>query len=119
MKRILFLCVVVLVLAACTKKEEEVKVSEMNTDFVGIWAGNIEIPNMPLPIILELDKDTGAFSVPAQGLKGLPFQSIAYDGEKVNISIDIKGIAIKITGELKAEQIKATLHKMAAHSQLH
>ncbi|WP_245622800.1 alpha/beta hydrolase [Lysinibacillus contaminans] len=82
--------------------------SEMNTEFVGKWSGNIEIPNTPLPIIVELTKDAGTLSVPAQGLKNLPFQSITYDGDKVNISIDIQAVAIKITGELKDEQIKAT-----------
>ncbi|MFJ7953363.1 alpha/beta hydrolase [Lysinibacillus sp. NPDC096418] len=108
MKRILLLCVVALLLTACTKKEEEIKMNEMNTDFVGKWSGNIEIPNTPLPIIVELTKDAGTLSVPAQGLKYLPFQSITYDGDKVNISIDLKGMLIKITGELKDEEIKAT-----------
>lgn len=108
MKRILLLCVVALVLTACTKKEEKIEMDEMNTEFVGKWAGDIEIPNTPLPIIVELSKDAGTLSVPAQGLKGLPFKNITYDGDKVNITIDLKGTAIKITGELRDEQIKAT-----------
>lgn len=108
MKKILLLCVVALLLTACTKKEEKIVMSEMNAEFVGKWAGNIEIPNTPLPIIVELTKDAGTLSVPAQGLKDLPFKSITYDGDKVNISIDLKGMLIKITGELKGEEIKAT-----------
>lgn len=108
MKRILLLCLVALLVTACTKKEEKIEMSEMNAEFVGKWAGEIEIPNTPLPIIIELTKDAGTFSVPAQGLKDLPFKSIAYDGDKVNISIDLQGTAIKITGALKDEQIKAT-----------
>ena len=108
MKKILLLCVVALLLTACTKKEEKIVISEMNAEFVGKWAGNIEIPNTPLPIIVELTKDAGTLSVPAQGLKDLPFKSITYDGDKVNISIDLKGMLIKITGELKGEEIKAT-----------
>lgn len=108
MKKILLLCVVALLLTACTKKEEKIVMSKMNAEFVGKWAGNIEIPNTPLPIIVELTKDAGTLSVPAQGLKDLPFKSITYDGDKVNISIDLKGMLIKITGELKGEEIKAT-----------
>ncbi|MFJ7735725.1 alpha/beta hydrolase [Lysinibacillus sp. NPDC097287] len=108
MKRILFLSVVVLLLTACTKKEEKNEMSEMNSGFVGKWTGNIEIPNTPLPIIVELTKEAGTLSVPAQGVKGLPFQSLSYDGDQVDISIDLQGMVIKITGELKGEEIKAT-----------
>lgn len=107
MKRLLLVCFVVLLLTACTKKEEMNEVKEMNTQFIGSWAGDIEIPNTPLPIIIALEKDGGNLSVPLQGLKNYPFKSITYNGDKVSISIDLNGSAITIAGELKEDKIVA------------
>ncbi|MEO4053116.1 alpha/beta hydrolase [Solibacillus sp. CAU 1738] len=80
----------------------------MNEQLVGKWAGNIEIPNVSLPIIVDLQKKSGTLSVPVQGLHDYPFNNITYDGDKVSIQIELNGAQIEIDGALNDEQIDAT-----------
>ncbi|MBG9456465.1 hypothetical protein ABE61_21225 [Lysinibacillus sphaericus] len=120
MKKLLFLCCALLLLAACTQKEDNTKGKEtkgdnkMNEQLVGKWEGNLVIPNGALPItpiIVELQKDSGKLSVPAQGLSNYPFKSIKYNGDQVNVSINFNGSAIEINGTLKDGQIEATFQQ--------
>ena len=83
----------------------------MNEQLVGKWAGDIEIPNSPLPVIVELEKENGTLSVPVQGLKDHQFESVTFDGDQVSIKIDLNGSAIIIDGVLKGEQIEATFQQ--------
>ncbi|MEB2299523.1 alpha/beta hydrolase [Lysinibacillus xylanilyticus] len=117
MKKLLFLCCALVLLAACAQKEDNTKGKEtkgdnkMNEQLVGKWEGNIEIPNGALPIIVELQKDSGKLSVPAQGLSNYPFKSINYKGDQVSVSINLNGSAIEINGTLKDGQIEATFQQ--------
>lgn len=113
----MFLCCALLLLAACAQKEDNAKGKEtkgdnkMNEQLVGKWEGNIEIPNGALPIIIDLQKDSGKLSVPAQGLTNHPFKSIKYNGDQVNVSINLNGSAVEINGTLKDGQIEATFQQ--------
>lgn len=117
MKKLLFLCCALLLLAACTQKEDNTKGKEtkgdnkMNEQLVGKWKGNIETPNGALPIIVDLQKDSGNLSVPVQGLSNYPFKSIKYNGDQVSVSINLNGSAIEINGTLKDGQIEATFQQ--------
>lgn len=117
MKKLLFLCCALLLLAACAEKEDNTKGKEtkednkMNEQLVGKWEGNIETPNGALPIIVDLQKDSGTLSVPAQGLSNYPFKSIKYNGDQVNVSINLNGSAVEINGTLKDGQIEATFQQ--------
>ncbi|EON71964.1 alpha/beta hydrolase [Lysinibacillus sphaericus] len=117
MKKLLVVCFIALLLVACTQKEKEThvdkteEVNDMNEQLIGKWAGDIEIPNGPLAIIVDLQKNDGSFSVPAQGLSNYPFKSVKYDGNQVSVSINLNGSAIKIDGALKGQQIEATFNQ--------
>ncbi|WP_155591380.1 alpha/beta hydrolase [Lysinibacillus cavernae] len=117
MKKLLLLCCTLLLLGACGQKEAtaENKVtkgdSTMSEQFFGKWEGNIETPNGALPIIVDLQKDSGTLSVPAQGLSNFPFKSVSYTGDHVKVSINLNGSAIEIAGALKNEQIEATFQQ--------
>ncbi|MFJ5562679.1 alpha/beta hydrolase [Lysinibacillus xylanilyticus] len=117
MKKLLLLCCALLLLAACGQKEDNAKGKEtkednkMNEQLVGKWEGNIESPNGVLPIIVDLQKDSGKLSVPAQGISNYPFKSIKYNGDQVSVSINLNGSAIDINGTLKDGQIKATFQQ--------
>ncbi|MGN4124739.1 alpha/beta hydrolase [Lysinibacillus sphaericus] len=117
MKKLLVVCFVALFLVACTQKEKETQVdkteevNDMNEQLIGKWAGDIEISNGPLPIIVDLQKNGGSFSVPAQGLSNYPFKSVKYDGDQVSVSINLNGSAIEIEGTLKGQQIEATFNQ--------
>ncbi|MFJ8260548.1 alpha/beta hydrolase [Rummeliibacillus sp. NPDC094406] len=110
MKKLWFLLVMVILLTACGSKDEVKKEGgKMDEKFLGEWAGDIEIPQSPLTINLKLDSNEGSLSVPVQGLKNYPFESITYDGNKVDIMINLQGSKIKILGELKKDIIEGTL----------
>jgi len=117
MKKLFFLCCAFFLLAACTQKEDNAKgkVTErdekMNEQLVGKWEGNIETPNGALPIIVELQKDSGTLSVPVQGLANYPFNKIKYNGDQVTVAINLNGSNIEINGTLKDQQIEATFQQ--------
>jgi len=117
MKRLLVLCCTLLLLAACGQKEATAENNEakgentMNEQFIGKWEGNIETPNGLLPIIVDLQKDSGTLSVPAQGLSNFPFNSVKYTGNQVTVSINLNGSVIAINGTFKNEQIEATFQQ--------
>lgn len=117
MKKLLLLCCALLLLAACGQKEDNAKGKEtkednkMNEQLGGKWEGNIELPNGVLPIIVDLQKDSGKLSVPAQGISNYPFKSIKYNGDQVSVSINLNGSAIVINGTLKDGQIEATFQQ--------
>lgn len=117
MKKLFFLCCAFFLLAACTQKEDNAKgkVTErdekMNEQLIGKWEGNIETPNGALPIIVELQKDSGTLSVPAQGLANYPFNNIKYNGDQVTVTINLNGSNIEINGTLKDQQIEATFQQ--------
>jgi len=114
MKKLIVLCFVALLLVACSQKGAATQVDKkedgqsMNEQLIGKWAGNIELPNGALPIIVDLQQEGGTLSVPAQGLSNYPFKSVAYNGDQVQITINLNGSLIEINGTLKAEQIEAT-----------
>lgn len=117
MKKLFILCCAFFLLAACTQKEDNAKgkVTErdekMNEQLVGKWEGNIETPNGALPIIVELQKDSGTLSVPVQGLANYPFNNIKYNGDQVTVAINLNGSNIEINGTLKDQQIEATFQQ--------
>ena len=107
----------VLFLTACTsetkeKSQEQTAIEQeaiaMNEDILGKWQGVIDIPQMPLEVILNLQQDTGTLTVPVQGLSDFPFESVNYDDRQLTITIDLAGSVIKIIGTLENNQIVAT-----------
>lgn len=106
-----------LFLTACTsetkeKSQEQTAIEQeaiaMNEDILGKWQGVIDIPQMPLEVILNLQQDTGTLTVPVQGLSDFPFESVNYDDRQLTITIDLAGSVIKIIGTLENNQIVAT-----------
>ncbi|MEG0386308.1 MAG: alpha/beta hydrolase [Solibacillus sp.] len=80
----------------------------MNEKMLGKWQGDIEIPQMPMEIIINLKKDEGTLTVPAQNLIDFPFESVQYKNEEVKILINLAGSVIKIEGEFDGKYINGT-----------
>lgn len=110
MKKLLWLCCVLVLVGACTHKDAR-RDDDINKQFIGKWEGVIETPNGPLPIVVDLQNDSGTLSVPAQGLTNLPLQTISYTDNQVTIAMHINGSAITINGTLKDNQIEATFQQ--------
>ncbi|MFJ7666219.1 alpha/beta hydrolase [Lysinibacillus sp. NPDC097195] len=117
MKKLFVLCFVALLLVACSQQDTAIQADNkeedqsMNEQLIGKWAGNIELPNGALPIIVDLQKDGGTLSVPAQGLSNFPFSTVKYDGDQVQITINLNGSAIEVNGTLKGDEIEATFNQ--------
>lgn len=109
MKKLLRLLIILILLTGCGAGTNRKQLEDnINEKFLGEWEGNIEIPLTPLTINLKLDKSDGSLSVPEQGLKNYPLESIYSDGNMINIVINFKGSKIKIVGELKRDRIDGT-----------
>lgn len=117
MRKIAYSLVVVLLLSACNSEstdkptaEQQMKqeVVDMEEALLGKWQGMIEIPQLPLEIILNLGKTSGSISVPAQGISDYALESIKYNESDVAITINLAGSLIKIAGTLKNETIEGT-----------
>lgn len=117
LKKLFVLCCTLLLLAGCGQKgviaenNETKGGSAMSEQFIGKWEGNIETPNGQLPIIVDLQKDGGTLSVPAQGISNFPLKSVKYTGDQVTVSIQLNGSFIEIDGTFKNEQIEATFQQ--------
>ena len=100
MRKVVYSMAVVLLLAACTSETKEKpqeqstteqEVIAMSENLLGKWQGVIDTPQMPLEVILNLQKGSGTLTVPAQGLSDLPFKSVEYDDGQLNSTIDVAG----------------------------
>ncbi|MGE7024471.1 alpha/beta hydrolase [Solibacillus cecembensis] len=124
LKKLLVLMGMTAALAGCSDKEQQTEQQAnpapteqqvnkgeqaiMDKKILGKWQGQIEIPQTPLEIIVNLQKDDGTISVPAQNLIDFPFESIKYKGEEVKILINLAGSVVKIVGEFDGESITGT-----------
>ncbi|WP_274308520.1 alpha/beta fold hydrolase [Solibacillus daqui] len=115
MRKIAFSLATVLLLTACNSEnasklpiegQTKQEVVNMNEALIGKWQGMIDIPQSPLEIILNLEKNSGNISVPAQGLSEFPFELIVYNDSDVEIKINLAGSIINITGTLKDDQLE-------------
>lgn len=114
MKKNIFLCILALLLAACSNTDNNKKNndnegrSKVIGDFIGKWQGDIELPQAKLSIIIGLNEITGTLSVPIQGLVDYPFQSVHYTKDTVTVEVNLNGSPIRITGKLEGDKITGT-----------
>ncbi|MFA1820920.1 alpha/beta hydrolase family protein [Virgibacillus oceani] len=111
MKKIIILIIVLIVLAGCNNENngEEETVQEKLT---GEWNGSIEIPNQPLPIIIEFEHEnelTGTISIPVQELHNYPLSTIDLkENNELLFMMEMQGDYITFDGEVEGETISGT-----------
>ncbi|MEG0385982.1 MAG: alpha/beta hydrolase [Solibacillus sp.] len=118
MKRVIYISIIALSLVACNQEEskqpldldKEIGNSEIAVDstLFGEWKGNIEIPNSPLEIIVSLDENTGALSVPIQNISNLQAESFSLNGNNFKMDIMFKGQKIIIEGTVHNGLLEGT-----------
>lgn len=102
------IAMVFLLLTACSKeKEEESEVSSLE-NIEGVWEGSINIPNQPLPIIVEFGTDKGTISIPVQGLSDYPLTDVKLDKSDVFFNMNIQGQKLTFVGKVEQEKIAGT-----------
>ncbi|MFJ8065799.1 MarR family transcriptional regulator [Psychrobacillus sp. NPDC096426] len=102
------IAMIFLLLAACSKeKEEELEMNSLEI-IEGVWKGFINIPNQPLPIIVEFEADKGMISIPVQGLNNYPLTNTKLNESDVFFDMNIQGQKLTFDGKVEKEKITGT-----------
>jgi len=108
--RIVFslIAIIFLLLTACSKEKEGA--SEMGSlkNIEGVWEGSINIPDQPLPIIIEFEADKGTISIPVQGLSNYPLTNVKLNESDILFNMDIQGQKLTFNGKMEQEKISGT-----------
>ncbi|MEK3979361.1 alpha/beta hydrolase [Psychrobacillus sp. FSL K6-2836] len=109
-QRIVFslIAMVFLLLAACSKEKEEASEMSSLENIEGVWEGSINIPEQPLPIIVEFEKDKGTISIPVQGLNEYPLTGVKLEEPDVFFNMNIQGQKLTFDGKVEQEKITGT-----------
>lgn len=99
---------VFLLLAACSKEKEEASEMSSLENIEGVWEGSINIPEQPLPIIVEFEKDKGTISIPVQGLNEYPLTGVKLEEPDVFFNMNIQGQKLTFDGKVEQEKITGT-----------
>ncbi|MET3684329.1 pimeloyl-ACP methyl ester carboxylesterase [Alkalibacillus flavidus] len=99
---------VILVLIGCTNESESTNETDPLDDLLGVWHGQIEVPNMPLNIQLtfehdEQDQIVGFIDIPAQGISRYPLSSLEHDEGQVRFQMDVPGQFIEFVSDLPSD----------------
>jgi len=105
MKKLLIFLSLILLLNACSNEK---KGTGENEEMFGKWQGELEIPESPLMIVLNLEEKDASLSVPVQGLVEAPFDEVFYTGNKLSLNINLSGTEIKVAGTYEDNQIVGT-----------
>ncbi|TQR17822.1 alpha/beta hydrolase [Psychrobacillus soli] len=74
----------------------------------GVWEGSINIPEQPLPIVVEFEADKGMISIPVQGLNDYPLSNTELNGSDVLFDMNIQGQKLTFDGKVEKEKITGT-----------
>lgn len=99
---------VFLLLTACNKEKEEATEMSSLENIEGVWEGSINIPEQPLPIVIEFKADKGMISIPIQGLNDYPLTNAKLNGSDVFFDMNIQGQKLTFDGKVEQEKINGT-----------
>lgn len=74
----------------------------------GKWDGAIQVPNMPLSIMIQFSKDGGTISIPLQGLNEYPLKTVKLTGSDLFFDMNIQGMTITFEGKVNKDKISGT-----------
>jgi hypothetical protein len=74
----------------------------------GHWEGTIQTPDTPMPVEIDLTKNSkgvfsGTFAQPGQAVKGLPLSSVDVEGRTVRFVLKASAQASTFVGEVSAD----------------
>ncbi|GEN84438.1 hypothetical protein SLU01_27500 [Sporosarcina luteola] len=98
----------ILLIAGCSKNEDDSKGMGSLETIEGEWNGFISIPNQPLPIIVTFTKENGKISIPAQGLHDFPLTSVKLNETELFFDMTIPGQQLAFDGTVEQEKIEGT-----------
>lgn len=116
-KRISLIIVYVILLLAACSNSNDVETKETASESIGgdkmdmldgYWEGAIQVPDQPLPIIVEFAEESGKLSIPVQGLHDYPLSKVELNQSELFFDMNLQGQRISFDGELKQEEITGT-----------
>lgn len=110
---ILLLATIMIVGCKDDHKGEDEKMGE-EAQLTGKWSGKIEIPNMPLPIMITFEAGesiSATIDIPAQGIESYPFEKVTQEEEKLFLKLSIQGQEMTFDGTTAANEISGSFHQ--------
>lgn len=102
-------CLIIIMLALMAGCSDDGDKNREDEAMNGKWTGSIEVPNQPLDITVNLNKDdewSGTISIPIQGIEDYPLSSVSVNGTDVAFFMEIQGQQISFDGELKDDVLE-------------
>ena len=102
------LVLLLFLLAACNEEEKDATTEEVNSmeKITGSWEGAIQVPNQPLPILVDFEKDGGTLSIPLQGLNAAAFSTVEFNDPKLVFELNLQGQVLVFDGKLDDGKIR-------------
>lgn len=107
---ILLMMITLLAAAGCSDEDEDTE-NKHKSNLKGKWTGSIKIPDQPLHIIVNLNKNdgwSGTISISVQGVKNFQLSSVTVDKQDIAFFMKIQGQQISFDGKLKENAIEGT-----------
>ncbi|ANU26290.1 alpha/beta hydrolase [Planococcus versutus] len=104
----LLMLMLLLLLAACSEDDKDATTEEANSmeKITGSWEGAIQVPNQPLPILVEFEKDGGTLSIPLQELSAAPFSTVEFNDPELVFELNLQGQVLVFDGKLEDGKIR-------------
>lgn len=77
-------------------------------ELIGNWEGAIQVPGQALPIAVEFEGDTGAISIPVQGIQGFPLSNFDFTDPDIHFEMNIQNQLLVFDGVLEQDTIAGT-----------
>lgn len=100
--------VLFLLLQACSQEEDQVEERVQMDELIGNWEGAIQVPGQALPIAVEFEGDTGAISIPVQGIQGFPLSNFDFTDPDIHFEMNIQNQVLVFDGVLEQDTIAGT-----------
>ena len=97
-----------LLVAGCSKKENDSKGDDSLEFIEGEWNGFINIPDNPLPLIVTFTEESGTISIPAAGMQGFPITNVKVKGTELFFDTLVPGQRLTFDGNVEQEKITGT-----------
>jgi len=110
-KAFILIFAIITVMSGCSNENNDEEGNTVQQPLSGEWNGSIEIPNQPLPFIIEFDQGeelTGNISIPVQGLQNYPLSTIKLEDNELLFTMEMQGEYITFDGKVEEDTISGT-----------
>lgn len=99
------LAVLMFLLLGCSEENKKVEEDGQLKKIEGYWQGAIQVPNQPLPISVTFDSQSGAISIPVQGISDFPLTAIDFADPDLHFEMNVQNQQLVFEGAFKGDTI--------------